>query len=57
MNNEMTVVRSITKDETAQLKGIAICCVILGHMNLLPGGCHRSRGFSGFKWIRNLSIL
>lgn len=38
MNNEITVLRSIPKDETVQLKGIAICCVILGHINLLPGG-------------------
>lgn len=57
MNNGITALRPITKDEMVQLKGIAICCVILGHMNLLPGGCHRSRDFSGFKWVRNLSIL
>lgn len=50
MNKEITVLRLITKDETVQLKGIAICCVILDYMNLLSGS-HRRRDFSGFKRV------
>lgn len=38
MNNNRTALKSITKDETIQWKGVAICCVLLGHMNLLSVG-------------------
>lgn len=57
MNDGKTALKPITKDETIQWKGIAISCVILGHMNLLPEGGRRRRNFSGFKWLWDLSIL
>lgn len=47
----------IQKTDTIYWKGIAISCVILGHMNLLRGGCHRCCNFSCSKRLWTVSIV